>query len=214
MTITKSDIIKSVKFDSKGLIPAVVQDATTREVLTVAYMNEEALRLTMEKGETYFWSRSRKALWHKGETSGNFQKVRAIKMDCDSDTVLVEVEPRGPACHTGAYSCFGSEAGFGGTMQELYALVEERRKKRPAGSYTTKLFEEGIDKIVKKLGEEAVETVIAAKNDSSQRIVEETSDLLYHLLVMLVAKGVTLDEIKSELVKRHRTNQTNHGTRT
>lgn len=205
MRMTKNDILKSVNFDSRGLIPAVVQDATSREVLTVAYMNEEALRLTIEKGETYFWSRSRQALWHKGETSGNSQKVRAISLDCDSDTVLVEVEPRGPACHTGAYSCFGVESGFVGTIQELYALIEERFRRRPTGSYTTKLFEEGIDKIVKKLGEEAVETVIAAKNDSRERIVEETSDLLYHLIVTLVAKGVTLDEIKTELVKRHRT---------
>jgi phosphoribosyl-ATP pyrophosphohydrolase/phosphoribosyl-AMP cyclohydrolase len=203
MSMTKNNIVKSAKFDSNGLIPAIVQDATSREVLTVAYMNEEALRLTLEKGETHFWSRSRKALWHKGETSGNFQKVRSVRLDCDSDAVLVEVEPLGPACHTGDYSCFGTSAGFGGTIQQLYALVEERRRKRPAGSYTTQLFEEGIDKIVKKLGEEAVETVIAAKNDSSERIVEETSDLLYHLIVTLVAKGVTLEEIKGELVKRH-----------
>jgi phosphoribosyl-ATP pyrophosphohydrolase/phosphoribosyl-AMP cyclohydrolase len=208
MRLTNNDIIQSVKFDSRGLIPAVVQDATTREVLTVAYMNDEALRLTLEKGETYFWSRSRQALWHKGETSGHFQKVRAVSLDCDSDTVLVEVEPMGPACHTGAYSCFGMEARFGGTIQELYALIEERRVKRPTGSYTTKLFEEGIDKIVKKLGEEAVETVIAAENDSSVRIVEETADLLYHLIVTLVAKGVTLEDIKTELVKRHRTGRT------
>jgi phosphoribosyl-ATP pyrophosphohydrolase/phosphoribosyl-AMP cyclohydrolase len=209
MKITTNDIVKTAKFDTNGLIAAVVQDATTREVLTVAYMNEEALRLTLDKGETYFWSRSRKTLWHKGETSGNFQKVRAVSLDCDNDAVLVEVEPQGPACHTGAYSCFGVEARFGGTLQQLYALVEERRKKRPAGSYTTKLFEDGIDKIVKKLGEEAVETVIAAKNDSSERIVEETSDLLYHLMVTLVAKGVTLEEIKTELVKRHRSGRKN-----
>ena len=210
MNITKNEIVKSAKFDSRGLIPAVIQDAATREVLTVAYMNEEALRLTLEKMETYFWSRNRQKLWHKGETSGNFQKVRGISLDCDSDTVLVEVEPMGPACHTGAYSCFGVESGFGGTIQQLYKIIEERRMRRPAGSYTTKLFEEGIDKILKKLGEEAVETVIAAKNDSGQRIVEEASDLLYHLIVTLVAKGVTLDEIKTELVKRHRTN---HATR-
>ena len=211
MSMTKNEILRTAKFDSNGLIPAVIQDAATREVLTVAYMNAESLRLTLEKGETYFWSRSRKALWHKGETSGNFQKVRAVSLDYDCDTVLVEVEPLGPACHTGAYSCFGVEAGFGGTIQQLYKLVEERRKTRPAGSYTAKLFEDGIDKIVQKLGEEAVETVIAAKNDSNLRIVEETSDLLYHLIVTLVAKGVTLEEIKTELVKRHREK---HATRT
>jgi len=203
MSMTKNNIIKNAKFDSHGLIAAIVQDAATREVLTLAYMNEEALRLTLEKGETHFWSRSRQTLWHKGATSGNFQKIRAISLDCDNDAVLVEVEPQGPACHTGAYSCFGVAAGFGGTIQQLYSLVEDRRRKRPAGSYTTKLFTDGIDKIVKKLGEEAIETVIAAKNDSNDRIVEEASDLLYHLIVTLVAKGVTLEEIKAELVKRH-----------
>lgn len=203
------DILKKAKFNSDGLIPAVIQDVRTREVLTVAYMNQESLGLTVEKGETYFYSRSRKALWHKGETSGNFQKVRGMKLDCDNDTILVEVEPVGPACHTGSYSCFGVEAGFGGTIQQLYGLIETRKETRPEGSYTTKLFEQGIDKIVKKLGEEAVETVIAAKNDSSERLVEETADLLYHLLVTLVEKGVTLEEIQIELAKRHKSGKKN-----
>ncbi|HZI50935.1 MAG TPA: bifunctional phosphoribosyl-AMP cyclohydrolase/phosphoribosyl-ATP diphosphatase HisIE [Terriglobia bacterium] len=205
MNDTGKDIVARAQFNADGLIPAVVQDARTREVLTVAYMNEEALRLTVEKGETHFYSRSRKALWHKGETSGNFQKVRRVSLDCDSDTVLVEVEPLGPACHTGSYSCFGVEAGFGGSLAQLYDLIATRKETRPEGSYTTRLFEEGIDKIAKKLGEEAVETVIAAKNDSSQRIVEETADLLYHLLVTLVAKGVSLEEIDEELRKRQKT---------
>ena len=199
------DILAKAQFNSDGLIPAVVQDARTREVLTVAYMNEEALRLTLEKGETHFYSRSRKALWHKGATSGNFQKVQRVALDCDSDTILVEVEPLGPACHTGSYSCFGVQPGFGGSIQQLYDLIATRKETRPEGSYTTKLFSEGIDKIVKKLGEEAVETVIAAKNDSSQRIVEETADLLYHLLVTLVEKGVTLEDIREELQKRQKT---------
>jgi phosphoribosyl-ATP pyrophosphohydrolase/phosphoribosyl-AMP cyclohydrolase len=168
-------------------------------------MSEEALRLTLEKGETYFWSRSRKALWHKGETSGNYQKVRNVALDCDSDTVLVEVEPVGPACHTGSYSCFGVEAGFGGGLAQLYDLIATRKETRPEGSYTTRLFEEGLDKIVKKLGEEAVETVIAAKNESTPRIVEETADLLYHLLVTLVAKGVSIEDIGAELRKRQKT---------
>ena len=198
-------ILAKARFNSDGLIPAVVQDARTREVLTVAYMNEEALRLTLEKGETHFYSRSRKALWHKGATSGNFQKVRRVALDCDSDTILVEVEPLGPACHTGSYSCFDVQPGFGGSIQQLYDLIATRKETRPEGSYTTKLFSEGIDKIVKKLGEEAVETVIAAKNDSSQRIVEETADLLYHLLVTLVEKGVTLEDIREELQKRQKT---------
>lgn len=209
MSNPTKDILKKAKFNNDGLIPAVVQDIRTREVLTVAYMNSESLRLTLEKGETYFYSRSRKALWHKGETSGNFQKVRRMELDCDNDTVLVEVEPLGPACHTGDYSCFGVEAGFGGTIQQLYHLIEKRKETRPEGSYTTKLFEQGIDKIVKKLGEEAVETVIAAKNDSSERIVEESADLLYHLMVMLVEKGVTLEEIQAELAKRHKSGKKN-----
>ena len=197
-------ILGKARFNAEGLIPAVVQDTRTREVLTVAYMNEEALRRTLESGETYFWSRSRQQLWHKGETSGNFQKVRGIRLDCDSDAVLIEVEPQGPACHTGAYSCFGVEPGFNATIQQLYDLIEQRKEKRPEGSYTTRLFNAGLDKIVKKLGEEAVETVIAAKNDSTERIVEETCDLLYHLLVTLVEKGVTLEEIRQELVKRRK----------
>jgi phosphoribosyl-ATP pyrophosphohydrolase/phosphoribosyl-AMP cyclohydrolase len=208
MSKTK-DILKDARFNADGLIPAIVQDVRTREVLTVAYMNPESLRLTLDKGETWFYSRSRKALWHKGETSGNFQKVRGIKLDCDNDAVLLEVEPLGPACHTGDYSCFGVEAGFGGTIQQLYDLIGRRKVERPEGSYTTKLFAQGIDKIVKKLGEEAVETVIAAKNDSSERIVEETADLLYHLLVTLVEKGVTLEEIQAELARRHKAGKKN-----
>ena len=205
MSDATNELLAKAKFNTDGLIPAVVQDARTREVLTVAYMNEEALRLTMEKGQTYFYSRSRKSLWHKGETSGNFQNVRRIALDCDSDTVLVEVEPVGPACHTGSYSCFEVEPGFGAEIRQLYDLIATRKETRPQGSYTTRLFNEGIDKIVKKLGEEAVETVIAAKNDSSQRIVEETADLLYHLLVTLVEKGVTLEDIREELQKRQKT---------
>ena len=205
MSDITTDILSRAKFNIDGLIPAIVQDARTREVLTVAYMNEEALRLTLEKGETHFYSRSRKTLWHKGETSGNFQKVRRVGLDCDSDAVLVEVEPLGPACHKNTYSCFEVEPGFGGSLAQLYDLIAARKESRPEGSYTTRLFNEGIDKITKKLGEEAVEAVIAAKNDSSQRIVEETADLLYHLLVMLVEKGVTLEEIDEELRERAKT---------
>jgi phosphoribosyl-ATP pyrophosphohydrolase/phosphoribosyl-AMP cyclohydrolase len=209
MSDATNDVLVKARFNADGLIPAVVQDANTREVLTVAYMNEESLRLTLEKRQTVFYSRSRKQLWHKGETSGNFQNVRRISLDCDSDTILVEVEPLGPACHTGSYSCFGMEPGFGAQVQQLYDLIELRKETRPEGSYTTRLFTEGIDKIVKKLGEEAVETVIAAKNDSSQRIVEETADLLYHLIVTLVEKGVTLEEITEELQKRQKSGKRN-----
>ena len=209
MSNATNEILAKAKFNTDGLIPAVVQDARTREVLTVAYMNQESLRLTLEKGQTYFYSRSRKTLWHKGETSGNFQNVRRVALDCDSDTILVEVDPVGPACHTGSYSCFGVAPGFGGELQQLYDLIAARKETRPEGSYTTRLFNEGIDKIVKKLGEEAVETVIAAKNESSQRIVEETADLLYHLVVTLVEKGVTLEEIQEELQKRKKTGKRN-----
>jgi phosphoribosyl-ATP pyrophosphohydrolase/phosphoribosyl-AMP cyclohydrolase len=204
MSTGSDSLLTKARFNADGLIPAIVQDARTREVLTVAYMNEEALRRTLQSGETHFWSRSRQQLWHKGETSGNFQKVRGIRLDCDSDAVLLEVEPLGPACHTGSYSCFEVTPGFAGAIQELYELIEQRKETRPEGSYTTKLFDAGIDKIVKKLGEEAVETVIAAKNDSTERIVEETTDLLYHLMVTLVEKGVTLDEIRQELAKRRK----------
>ena len=197
-----NDILQRAKFNADGLIPAVVQDAQTREVLTVAYMNEEALRLTVERGETYFWSRSRQKLWHKGATSGNFQKVIRLHLDCDEDTVLVEVEPLGPACHTGAYSCFQVEPGLEGVLKDLYALIERRKEERPEGSYTTYLFNSGLDKILKKVGEEATETIVAAKNSETERLVSETGDLLYHLLVLLVERGVQLEEVTRELKER------------
>jgi phosphoribosyl-ATP pyrophosphohydrolase/phosphoribosyl-AMP cyclohydrolase len=199
-----NDILENAKFGADGLIPAVVQDARTREVLTVAYMNKEALQLTLERRETYFWSRSRQQLWHKGETSGNSQKVTKVSLDCDNDAVLVEVEPLGPACHTGAYSCFGVEPELEGILQELYSVIEQRKEKRPDGSYTAYLFNSGLDKILKKVGEEATETIVAAKNSDSQRLVSETGDLLYHLLVLLVERGVTLDEIFRDLKERRK----------
>jgi phosphoribosyl-ATP pyrophosphohydrolase/phosphoribosyl-AMP cyclohydrolase len=196
-----NDIIEKAKFGADGLIPAIVQDVHTREVLTVAYMNKEALRLTIEKNETWFWSRSRQQLWHKGETSGNSQKVTKLRLDCDNDAVLVEVEPLGPACHTGSYSCFGVEPVLEGILQELYSVIEERKERRPEGSYTTYLFNSGLDKILKKVGEEATETIVAAKNDDG-RLPSESADLLYHLIVLLVERGVTLDEIARELKQR------------
>ena len=199
-----NDILENAKFGADGLIPAVVQDARTREVLTVAYMNKEALQLTLEQRETYFWSRSRQQLWHKGETSGNSQKVTKVSLDCDNDAVLVEVEPLGPACHTGSYSCFGVEPELEGVLQELYSVIEQRKEIRPDGSYTAYLFNKGLDKILKKVGEEATETIVAAKNSDSQRLVSETGDLLYHLLVLLVERGVTLDEISRELKERRK----------
>jgi phosphoribosyl-AMP cyclohydrolase / phosphoribosyl-ATP pyrophosphohydrolase len=196
-----NSILENARFAADGLIPAVVQDARTREVLTVAYMNREALQLTLEQRETYFWSRSRQRLWHKGETSGNSQIVVKVSLDCDQDTVLVEVEPRGPACHTGAYSCFGAEPEIEGILQELYAVIEQRKEQRPEGSYTTYLFNSGLDKILKKVGEEATETIVAAKNTDG-RLVSETADLIYHLLVLLVERGVTVDEVLRELKGR------------
>jgi len=199
-----NDILQKAKFGPDGLIPAVVQDARTREVLTVAYMNQEALQRTIERGETWFWSRSRKELWHKGETSGNLQNVVDIHLDCDDDTVLVEVEPKGPACHTGAYSCFGIEPGIEGVLIDLYKLIEQRKELRPEGSYTTYLFNSGLDKILKKVGEEATETVVAAKNPDAGRLTSETADLLYHLMVLLVERGVELNDVIRELKERRK----------
>ena len=202
--------IKSLKFDERGLIPAIVQDAQTREVLTLAYMNLESLTRTIETGQTWFWSRSRNELWHKGETSGNTQDVVSLIPDCDNDAVVVLVNPAGPACHTGARSCFESQQlqdeDLGRLLTGLYKLIETREQDRPEGSYTTYLFDQGIDKILKKVGEESAETIIAAKNDNSQQLVAESSDLIYHLLVLLVARGVSLDEVRRELARRREAN--------
>jgi phosphoribosyl-AMP cyclohydrolase / phosphoribosyl-ATP pyrophosphohydrolase len=199
--------IENLKFDQLGLIPAIVQDARSREVLTLAYMNSESLVRTIETGQTWFWSRSRNQLWHKGETSGNTQRVVDILPDCDGDALVVLVEPAGPACHTGARSCFETsnvqpQADLGGLLDQLYQLIKEREQERPEDSYTTYLFNEGLDKILKKLGEESSETIIAAKNDSIEPLVSEVSDLLYHLLVLLVARGVSLEQIRIELARR------------
>ena len=196
--------LNEVKFDERGLIPAIVQHATTREVLTLAYMNEESLARTIETEQTWFWSRSRQELWHKGETSGNTQRVVSVTLDCDRDAIVVLVEPAGPACHTGARSCFDIEPAddLGSVLDQLYRLIQSRERERPSGSYTTYLFDEGIDKILKKLGEESAETIIAAKNEDRERVVAEVSDLLYHVLVLLVARGVSLEEIGKELKQR------------
>jgi phosphoribosyl-ATP pyrophosphohydrolase/phosphoribosyl-AMP cyclohydrolase len=199
--------ISKLKFDERGLIPAIVQDVRTREVLTLAYMNAESFARTVETKETWFWSRSRNKLWHKGETSGNTQKVVELLLDCDGDAIVVLVDPAGPACHTGARSCFDSA----GTAQlittdqlldRLYDLVKEREKARPTGSYTAYLFDEGLDKILKKLGEESTETIVAAKNNEDERLISEVADLVYHLIVLLVARGISLDQIRAELGRR------------
>jgi phosphoribosyl-AMP cyclohydrolase / phosphoribosyl-ATP pyrophosphohydrolase len=198
--------LNEIKFDERGLIPAIVQDAETREVLTLAYMNEESLARTLETKQTWFWSRSRKELWHKGETSGNTQQVVSLGLDCDRDAIVVLVKPAGPACHTGSVSCFDlpEAQSTNHLLEQLYQLIQTRERERPSGSYTTYLFDEGLDKILKKLGEESAETIIAAKNDDSQRLISEVSDLLYHLLVLLVARGVTLEQIAKELTQRRK----------
>ena len=199
---------KTIKFDEHGLAPAIVQDAHTREVLTLAYMNEESLSRTLETGQTWFWSRSRNELWHKGATSGNTQQVIALSTDCDNDAIVVLVEPAGPACHTGARSCFDlqlpEQHSDGGLLHELYALIKSREEERPEGSYTAYLFDKGLDKILKKVGEEAAETIIAAKNEDKQQLIAETADLIYHLLVLLVARDVNLDDVRDELAQRRK----------
>ena len=191
-----------LKFDERGLIPAIVQDASTREVLTLAYMNRESLARTIETRETWFWSRSRNELWHKGETSGNTQQV----VDLVGDAIVVLVKPAGPACHTGARSCFDlkQDEDLAGVLTQLYKLIESRERERPEGSYTTYLFDQGIDKILKKVGEESAETIVAAKNEETKPLVSEVSDLIYHLLVLLVARGVSLDQVREELVLRRK----------
>jgi len=212
--------IADIKFDERGLVPAIVQDANTLEVLTLAYMNQESLERTLTEHETWFWSRSRKSLWHKGETSGNKQRVVAVSLDCDYDALRVLVVPEGPACHTGAQTCFhnelkeasnearaevgtdGSKADLGEVLTSLHSLIESRKRERPEGSYTTYLFDQGLDKILKKVGEESAETIIAAKNDDRLALVNESADLLYHLLVLFVQRGLTLDELRHELLSR------------
>src|SRR5690349_7292909 len=197
--------IDEIRFDERGLIPAIVQNAATREVLTLAYMNRESLQRTIETKQTWFWSRSRNELWHKGATSGNTQEVVSLALDCDRDAIVVLVNPAGPACHTGAVSCFEVDArpeDLGPLLDQLYELIQSRERERPAGSYTTYLFEEGLHKILKKLGEESAETIIAAKNDDEGRLTAEAADLLYHLLVLLVARGVSLADIAQELASR------------
>ncbi len=203
-----------LSFDEKGLVPAVVQDGTTKEVLTLAYMNKESLDKTIETGETWFYSRSRQELWHKGATSGNIQKVMEIRVDCDQDALTVFVEPAGPACHTGAVSCFyetlweseekpaEKEARFA-IIEELEALLAVREQEKPEGSYTTYLFEEGVDKILKKVGEEASEVIIAAKNRDKQELTWESADLLYHWLVLLQEQKLPLDDVLNRLKDRH-----------
>lgn len=199
-----------LRFNEDGLIPAIVQDAASKEVLTLAYMNKESYEKTLETKETWFYSRSRQALWHKGETSGNTQAVKGIRYDCDQDALLVLVEPSGPACHTGSYSCFTKEqteeqaADRFGIMNELERVIAERQAEMPEGAYTTYLFREGVDKILKKVGEEASEVIIAAKNRDHEELKWEAADLLYHLLVLLREQSLPLDDVLDVLKKRDR----------
>lgn len=204
--------IDELKFDEQGLIPAIVQDAQSKEVLTLAYMNKESLQKTIDTKETWFYSRSRQELWHKGETSGNTQKVLDLRFDCDNDALVVLVEPAGPACHRGSYSCF-SESLFGekvpeqsnrfAIINELEKVIAERETERPEGAYTTYLFNEGVDKILKKVGEEASEVIIAAKNRSHEELKWEVADLVYHTLVLLREQKLPIDVVLDTLVERH-----------
>ena len=200
--------IEELKFDENGLIPAIVVDAYTKDVLTLAYMNRESLAITLEKGCTCFWSRSRQTLWLKGETSGNYQHVVSITADCDKDALVVKVEKDGPACHTGAESCFFqpvyiSEERSEFSLRALYALLEGRKAEMPQGSYTTYLFEKGLDKILKKIGEESTEVIIAAHAQDKKETVYEIADLAYHVMVMMVQNGITVDDVQKELASRH-----------
>ncbi|MBE6646953.1 MAG: bifunctional phosphoribosyl-AMP cyclohydrolase/phosphoribosyl-ATP diphosphatase HisIE [Ruminococcaceae bacterium] len=202
--------INSLKFDEKGLIPAVVIDNKTKKLLTLAYMSRESLEISMEKGLTCFYSRSRQELWLKGETSGNYQHIVSITADCDGDALEVMVEPDGPACHKGTFSCFNdtvwespelTESQF--SLEALMKLIEGRKTEKKEGSYTTYLFEKGIDKILKKVGEESTEVIIAGKADDKAETIYEISDLTYHVLVLMVQMGISLDDIKRELASRH-----------
>ncbi len=200
--------IDELKFDKDGLIPAVVVDSVSRNVLTVAYMNKESLKISIEKGLTCFYSRSRKELWLKGETSGNYQHIVSITADCDNDALTVVVEKDGPACHMGTDSCFTkpvyqSEELHEFTLEGLYGLLLGRKAKMPAGSYTTYLFEKGIDKILKKVGEECTEVIIAGKADDKAETIYEIADLAYHVMVLMCEMGISVEDVHRELASRH-----------
>ncbi len=200
--------IKDLKFDERGLIPAIVQNARSKEVLTLAYMNEESLKITLAEGKTCFFSRSRNQLWRKGETSGNYQRVLSVTADCDKDALVVKVEKEGPACHTGAESCFFnplhiSEENSEFSLRGLYALLLQRKEEKPEGSYTTYLFEKGLDKILKKVGEECTEVIIGGKAEDKKETIYEIADLTYHVMVLMAQMGITVDEVEKELASRH-----------
>ena len=200
--------INQLKFDEKGLIPAIVVDADSGKVLTLAYMNRESLKISMEKGLTCFWSRSRQELWLKGETSGNYQHIVSITADCDYDALTVRVKKDGPACHLGTDSCFTNpvyevpeDEPF--SLEGLYGLLQGRKETLPEGSYTTYLFQKGLDKILKKVGEECTEVIIAGKAEDKPETIYEIADLAYHVMVLMVEAGITVDDVRQELASRH-----------
>ena len=200
--------IDELKFDEKGLIPAIIVDSVTKKVLTLAYMNKESLAISMEKGLTCFWSRSRNALWLKGETSGNYQHIVSITADCDKDALVVVVDKEGPACHLGADSCFGnpvfqSEERHEFSYEGLMELLVGRKVEKKEGSYTTYLFEKGLDKILKKVGEESTEVIIAAHAHDNKETIYEIADLAYHVMVLMIEAGISLEDIHRELASRH-----------
>ena len=200
--------ISKLKFDSNGLIPAIVVDAKSKKVLTLAYMNEESLKISMEKKLTCFWSRSRQELWLKGETSGNYQHIVSITADCDGDALIVMVEKEGPACHTGSDSCFNNTVWESDELHEfsyegLLELIRGRKTEKKEGSYTTYLFEKGLDKILKKVGEESTEVIVGAKNNDKKETIYEIADLAYHVMVLMIEMGISLEDIHDELASRH-----------
>ena len=200
--------IRELKFDDNGLIPAVVQDSVTKQVLTLAYMNAESLRISMERELTCFFSRSRHELWLKGETSGNYQHIVSITADCDKDALVVLVDPDGPACHRGTVTCFTNPVFISEERKEfslsgLMELIRGRKTEKKEGSYTTYLFEKGLDKILKKVGEESTEVIIAAKSEDKKETIYEISDLVYHVMVLMIEAGISLDDIHAELASRH-----------
>jgi phosphoribosyl-ATP pyrophosphohydrolase/phosphoribosyl-AMP cyclohydrolase len=212
-------IVNTISFDADGLVPAIVQDAVSKEVLMLAYMNKESLQRTVESGQTWFWSRSRKELWNKGATSGHTQQVKSLRYDCDADTLLVLVNQKGPACHTGTYSCFTNSISLHSDsettplemvsgdrfaiLSKLESVIASRDVERPEGAYTTYLFEKGVDKILKKVGEETAEVIIAAKNKDHDELRYEASDLIFHLMVLLRDAKLPLDDLMAELERRH-----------
>ena len=200
--------IDELKFDKNGLIPAIVVDEVSKKVLTLAYMNKESLKISMEKGLTCFWSRSRNELWLKGETSGNYQHIVSITADCDNDALVVVVKKEGPACHKGTDSCFNNEVWVSDKLsdfsyEQLLKLIKGRKEDKKEGSYTTYLFEKGLDKILKKVGEESTEVIIAAKADDKKETIYEIADLAYHVMVLMVEMGISLEDIHNELASRH-----------